>query len=318
MGEIEVSRKIMEKIAQINEELQKTNDELQRSMHSQQQCIVLSPRGTTHSIFLSKSWRNLLFFSPLFLSRYLDDEAEKRKKENLVDTTNHEAPILGDFNTIAGGFSRGGTSASSRKSYARAVMTLEKVKPDPRLIPYICFTTSDCEDIFPQEDDTIVISIITMGRNVHKVLVDQGSSTDVMFWETYLGLQIPLDQLRPYDGCLVGFTGDQVKVWEYVELRTTFSNENAATTITIKYIVVNTPSAYNLLLGRPSLNRLGEVPSSYHMKVKLPSPEEKVITLRVDQKVVCKCYGSSLRSRRDTYMIDPPRGPRHRNRPHPS
>jgi len=57
-----------------------------------------------------------------FLSRYLDDEAEKGKKENFVDATNHETPILGDFNTIVRGFSKGGTSASSRKHYVRAIM----------------------------------------------------------------------------------------------------------------------------------------------------------------------------------------------------
>ena len=33
--------------------------------------------------------------------------------------------------------------------------------------------------------------------------------------------------------------------------------------------MVNTPSTYNLLLGRPSLNRLGEVASTKHMMLNL-------------------------------------------------
>jgi len=48
--------------------------------------------------------------------------------------------------------------------------------------------------------------------------------------------------------------------------------------------VVNTPSTYNLLLGRPSLNRLGAVASTKHMKMKLPSLKGKVITIRSNQK----------------------------------
>jgi len=71
----------------------------------------------------------------------------------------------------------------------------------------------------------------------------------VIFCGTFTNLQISPDQLRPYDGSLVGFVGAQVNVRGYVELRTTFSDENAARTITVKYIVVNASSAYNLLLG---------------------------------------------------------------------
>ena len=65
----------------------------------------------------------------------------------------------------------------------------------------------------------------------------------------------------------------------YIDPRTTFSDEEVARTIVIRYVVVNTPSGYNLLLGRPSLNRLGAVTSTKHMKMKLPSLEGRVITI---------------------------------------
>jgi len=58
----------------------------------------------------------------------------------------------------------------------------------------------------------------------------------------------------------------------------------------VRYMVVNAPSSYNLLLGHPSLNSLKGMPSSYHMKVKLPSPQGKVIIMNVDQKIARKCY----------------------------
>ena len=107
----------------------------------------------------------------------------------------------------------------------------------------------------------MVIFVVITWRKVHRVLVDRGSSAGVKFWAAFTNLQLSLDQLRPYDECLVGFVGDRVEVRGYVELRTTFSDESAATTITIRYIVVNASSAYNLLLGRSSLNRLGAVAS---------------------------------------------------------
>jgi len=45
----------------------------------------------------------------------------------------------------------------------------------------IVFSSEDLKGVIPHEDDPIVLSVIMMGRNVHRVLVDQRSSTDVMF-----------------------------------------------------------------------------------------------------------------------------------------
>ena len=39
---------------------------------------------------------------------------------------------------------------------------------------------SDLEDLFPHEDDLVVIFVVIVGRKLHRVLVDQGSSADVM------------------------------------------------------------------------------------------------------------------------------------------
>ena len=73
-----------------------------------------------------------------------------------------------------------------------------------------------------------------------------------------------------------------MEVSGYIALRTTFTDEAASRTERIKYLVVNAPSVYNILLGRPTLNRIGAVPSTRHMKVKLPSMEGVVITIRSD------------------------------------
>jgi len=100
----------------------------------------------------------------------------------------HETPIYGELNTILGRFSRGGSSASKRKRYARVVMSLDTRRPDQPLEPTLCFKSSDLEDVVPHEDNPVVIFVISVGRKVHKVLIDQGSSTDVMFWGMFTSL----------------------------------------------------------------------------------------------------------------------------------
>ena len=75
-----------------------------------------------------------------------------------------------------------------------------------------------------------------------------------------------VDDFEPYEGVLVGFSGDSVQVRGYVDARTTFGDGSEIKTISIRYMVVNTPSSYNILLGRPAINMLGEVVSSIHIR----------------------------------------------------
>jgi len=128
-----------------------------------------------------------------FLTKYIENGLEEPNGEAAPQEKSHEASVLGDLNTIAGVFSERGSSTSNRKCYSQAMMSQDTKKPEQSSAPSLCFTSTDSKDVFPHEDDLVVISIITIGRNVHKVLIDQGSSTDVMFWETFEGLQISPD-----------------------------------------------------------------------------------------------------------------------------
>ncbi|XP_068504460.1 uncharacterized protein [Phaseolus vulgaris] len=246
-----------------------------------------------------------------FLNDYLLDKRTGQASSSQPASSEgqqHEMPTHGEIHTIAGGFSGGGCTASQRKKYARSVMAVD-VFEDHSPDVDITFTKEDLRDVVPHDNDPIVVSLVTAGRKVHRVLVDQGSSADVMLWPTFTMLQLPLDQLRPYRGCLYGFAGDQVEVRGYTELRTTFTDEAASRMEKIKYLVVNVPSAYNIL-GRPTLNRIGAVPSTRHMKVKLPSMEGVVITIRSDQKEAKKCYENSLKTKRSVSYVTttPPPG----------
>ena len=117
----------------------------------------------------------------------------------------------------------------------------------------LVFTRADLRDVVPHDNDPVVISIVTTRRKVHTVLVDQGNSADVIFWSTFNKLQLSLDLLRPYTGCLYGFADNPVEVRGYLELRTTFTDGAASRTESIRYLVVNANSAYNILLGTPAL-----------------------------------------------------------------
>ena len=67
--------------------------------------------------------------------------------------------------------------------------------------------------------------------------------------------------------------------------------------------MVNANSAYNILLGRPALNRLRAVPSTRHMKMKLPNLSGKMIVIKSDHEEARKCYENSLKTKRGVVMV---------------
>jgi len=238
-----------------------------------------------------------------FLNEYLAGSSETEALTASVGDQAHKMPIHGEIHTISGGFSGGGCTASQRKRYVRSVMSVAEQVVDNTLDVNLTFTKDDLRDVVPHDNDPVVVSVVTAGRKVHRVLVDQGSSADVMFWSMFKMLKLSPDQLRPYTGCLYGFVEDQVEVRGYLELRTTFTDDRASRTESIRYLVVNADAVYNILLGRPALNRLRGVSSTCHMKLKLPDLSGKVIVIKSNQKEAKKCYENSLKTRRGIFMV---------------
>jgi len=120
-----------------------------------------------------------------FQKKYLQ---EKQGAPTLVAPARdqgHEIPVHEEVNTISGSFLGVGCTTSQRKKYARDVMAVEAREPNQSLEPDLNFTKADLRDVIPHDNDPMVISVVTVGRKVHRVLVDQGSSADVMFWSTF-------------------------------------------------------------------------------------------------------------------------------------
>ncbi|XP_052176607.1 uncharacterized protein LOC127790917 [Diospyros lotus] len=163
--------------------------------------------------------------------------------------------------------------------------------------PAICFTDEDLGGINPHPDDPMVISVVAMNFFVKKVLVDQGSSADLLYLSTLRRMDILERKLRPFNESLITFSGEQVEVMGYIDLPTSFMMTPLVRTITIQFLVVDCRALYNALLGRPSLNALGAVVSTFHLSIKFPVSNTEVGVIRSDQKEAQQCYHKSLGTR---------------------
>ena len=64
----------------------------------------------------------------------------------------------------------------------------------------------------------------------------------------------------------------------------------------VRFLIVDAPSAYNILLGKPSLTSIRAIPSAYHMVIKFPTTNG-VGMVRGDQRIARECYSTSMKQK---------------------
>nr|XP_009413942.1 PREDICTED: uncharacterized protein LOC103995141 [Musa acuminata subsp. malaccensis] len=102
--------------------------------------------------------------------------------------------------------------------------------------------------------------------------MDTGSSADMLYLDAFRKLDLTDEDLKPMASVLTGFTGDSISPLGTTALPVTIEEEPRAKTIMTTFMVVNLPSAYNVIQGRPTLNKLKVVVSTYHRAIKFPTP----------------------------------------------
>ena len=183
-------------------------------------------------------------------------------------------------------------------------MEVQVVSKLPRLDTTITFSDSDLEGCQHPHDDPLVIRAVVANKTVHRVLVDNGSSADIIFASAFDKMGIVREKLEPVSTHLRGFSGEKVLPLGSIQLVLTLGDPPCQATTTTRFLVVDAPSAYNMLLGRPSLNAIRTIPSAYHMIIKFPTTSG-VGMVRGDQRVARECYSTSMKQKRvDNIYLD--------------
>ncbi|XP_072059698.1 uncharacterized protein [Arachis hypogaea] len=204
----------------------------------------------------------------------------------------------GIINCISGGYAGGGSTSSARKRTYRAMLTVGDTTNNPRPVqdmPEMIFRPADYNCTDTNLDDPVVISLQLGDLIVRKVLLDPGSSADVLFFDTFKKMKLSINILQPSVGDLVGFSGERVPVMGSVWLQTTLGEQPLSKTRDIQYLVVDCFSPYNVILGRPFLNRFSAIVSTVHLCVKFPVQDDVVATVHGDLQEARYCYNTSLK-----------------------
>ena len=136
----------------------------------------------------------------------------------------------------------------------------------------ITIRAEDGKWVHHPHSDAFIITAAIGGVNVHRVLVDNGSSVDVLAYETYRKMGLLDKDLTLTNNELYEFTGNLVHIVGKIKLPMTLGEGPLSVTQMIEFMVVNEDISYNVIMGRPSLMEMRVVTSIYYLVMKFPTP----------------------------------------------
>ncbi|GAV91221.1 hypothetical protein CFOL_v3_34620, partial [Cephalotus follicularis] len=120
----------------------------------------------------------------------------------------------------------------------------------------ITFSEVDYEGVRLPHDDPVVVTLLVELFTMKRILIDSGSSADILYKGPFDQLRIPADQLKPVKTPLVGFAGEMIHPLGSINLSVVAGTAPRQTQVEMTFLVVDTPSPYNAIVGRPGLNLL--------------------------------------------------------------
>ena len=76
--------------------------------------------------------------------------------------------------------------------------------------PDIVFSKRDNSGIKQPHDDPLIIMLKVEEFNIHRVLIDNGSSVDIVYLPAFQQIKLDKKRIRPFTSPLVSFIGDRI------------------------------------------------------------------------------------------------------------
>jgi len=199
----------------------------------------------------------------------------------------HLSPKRIDF--IMGGSQLCNDSINSIKTHQRKANSYTKGK-SPMMGPdhQITFWESETTDLDKPHDDALVIRIDVGNYELSCIMINTGSSVDVLFYDALKKMGHLDSELQGRKTPLTGFAGDTTFSLGTIQLPTIARGVRQLTS----FLVVDTKAPFNAILRRPWLHAMKAIPSTYHQCIKFPS-DKGIAVVYGSQRSSRKCYMGS-------------------------
>ncbi|XP_074346599.1 uncharacterized protein LOC141685395 [Apium graveolens] len=199
----------------------------------------------------------------------------------------------------------------AREARFRPLMDIHRVETRPPKVfkgesMDITFREADARWVLHPHNDALVISIQIGTKNVHRAFMDNGSSTNILYYSTFKKMRLPDQDMSGEDSWVYGFSGAGVRVMGSIRLPCTLRESPLSVTKMLEFKVLNQESSHNVLLGRPFLREMRVITFIHHLTIKFPMPNG-VGSIKGSQYDSLECYRQAMKGfRKDSHVEDTP------------
>jgi hypothetical protein len=130
---------------------------------------------------------------------------------------------------------------------------------------------------YPHNDPLVIRANI--GKNtkyyfsndVGRVLVDNGSSADILTWQCFSDMGFKRDDLQKVEHPLYGFCNKRIEALGKIDVNVTFGQDATMRTEVITFDVVDFVYLYNAIFGRNTINKFAAVIHQGYLLMKIPT-----------------------------------------------
>ncbi|XP_059639770.1 uncharacterized protein LOC132282165 [Cornus florida] len=116
----------------------------------------------------------------------------------------------------------------------------------------IRFGDGDLSRVQLPHEDPLVISLLVANCMIKRVLIDPGSSANIITKTVFEQLEIPSSSIRPTSSPLMGFDGTRVDPLGVIDLSVTAVKR----TLKENFVLTEIHHSYNLIMGRDWIHRM--------------------------------------------------------------
>ena len=170
-----------------------------------------------------------------------------------------------------------------------------------RQVP-IMWTYEDEGILYPHED-ALVIEVTAANKMFDQILVDTGSSVDVLFKSTLEEMRITDLRLEHINTSLKGFGRGKLVPLGVVELSITIDSSPTEKTMILDFVVVDEEGLCQMILGRPFLRMSKAVLSNHYLVLKYQA-NGVVGVVPGDWRIARSCYSTTERQTMQITSLD--------------
>ncbi|XP_031096983.1 uncharacterized protein LOC116001234 [Ipomoea triloba] len=173
------------------------------------------------------------------------------------------------------GSPEGGDTAGDRRNWARDLHfgLVEETNSEKRSKQEpIVFTDRDLPSTGDCATEALVVTIDINGVDVQRVMVDMGSSVNVMYLDVFRKLQLDRSELTPVRTPLSGFTGAMIHPEGVIRVPVEVGTAPRVLRAVMEFVVVDLACVQPVILGIPGISQLGAIISMPHLCMKFQMP----------------------------------------------